>query len=247
MKQYEAVIKVMEENGGFATLGYLYEHVLKIENCKWKTLTPFASIRRIVQNDRFFFKIKPGLWALNKYRNKISKELPLSTDHSDRNQSEYNHTYFQGLLVEIGNIKNYKTIVPGQDKNKKFLGKKLKDITSIDTLYQFSYKYVLDKAKTIDVIWFNERNFPAHLFEVEHTTNIKNSLLKFLEFQDFRTSYYIVADIVRKREFENQFSYTAFNPIKNQIKFIDYESLSNWHAKSHEVYIYDKILTSQNY
>ncbi|MDA8325306.1 MAG: hypothetical protein M0033_03715, partial [Nitrospiraceae bacterium] len=64
MKQHEAVIKVMEDNGGYATLGLLYQGVPKIEECAWKTKTPFASIRRIVQDDRFFFKIKPGLWAL---------------------------------------------------------------------------------------------------------------------------------------------------------------------------------------
>jgi len=61
MKQYEAVIKVMEENGGYATLGFLYQNVLNVPGCNWKTKTPFASMRRIVQNDRFFFKIKPGL------------------------------------------------------------------------------------------------------------------------------------------------------------------------------------------
>ena len=60
MKQYEAVTKVMEENGGFATLGCLYQNVLKVPNCEWKTKTRFASIRRIVQDERFFFKIKPG-------------------------------------------------------------------------------------------------------------------------------------------------------------------------------------------
>ena len=61
MKQYEQVIQVMRENGGFATLGFL-NHTLDVS--KWKTKTPFASIRRIVQVERFFFKIKPGLWAL---------------------------------------------------------------------------------------------------------------------------------------------------------------------------------------
>jgi len=60
MKQYEAVIEVMEENGGYATLGFLNQKVLKIKDCKWNTKTPFASIRRIVQDPRFFFKIKPG-------------------------------------------------------------------------------------------------------------------------------------------------------------------------------------------
>ena len=58
MKQHEAVIQVMKENGGFATLGYLYQNVLKIKDCIWETKTPFATIRRIVQDDRFFFKNK---------------------------------------------------------------------------------------------------------------------------------------------------------------------------------------------
>lgn len=57
MKQHEAVIKIMEQNGGFATLGYLNQTVLKVPNVEWKTKTPFASIRRIVQDERFFFKI----------------------------------------------------------------------------------------------------------------------------------------------------------------------------------------------
>jgi hypothetical protein len=61
MKQYEAVIKIMEENGGYATLGFLYQNVMKVPGVEWRTKTSFASIRRIVQDERFFFKIKPGL------------------------------------------------------------------------------------------------------------------------------------------------------------------------------------------
>jgi len=43
MKQYEAVTKVMEENGGYSTVGLLYQEVLNIPGAKWKTKTPFAS------------------------------------------------------------------------------------------------------------------------------------------------------------------------------------------------------------
>lgn len=50
MKQHEAVIKIMEESGGYATLGYLNQEVLKVPDVIWNTKTPFASIRRIVQN-----------------------------------------------------------------------------------------------------------------------------------------------------------------------------------------------------
>jgi len=44
MRQYEAVIRVMEEKGGYATLGYLYQNALKVRGCEWSTKTPFASI-----------------------------------------------------------------------------------------------------------------------------------------------------------------------------------------------------------
>lgn len=52
MKQNEAVILTLEKLGGVATLGQLNQEVFKIKECEWKTKTPFASIRRIVQLDK---------------------------------------------------------------------------------------------------------------------------------------------------------------------------------------------------
>ena len=71
MKQYEAVIETLETLGGIATLGQLNHEVFKIEDCVWKTKTPFASIRRIVQLDKNIYKIKPGLYGLIKYKSKF--------------------------------------------------------------------------------------------------------------------------------------------------------------------------------
>ena len=68
MKQYEAVILTIERLGGVATLGELNHEVFKIEDCEWKTKTPFASIRRIVQQNKEIYKIKPGLYGLMKYK-----------------------------------------------------------------------------------------------------------------------------------------------------------------------------------
>lgn len=70
MKQYEAVIETLENLDGIATLGELYKEVFKIKDCEWKTKTPFASIRRIVQQTRGIYKIKPGLYGLEKYKNR---------------------------------------------------------------------------------------------------------------------------------------------------------------------------------
>ena len=79
MKQYEAVYEAIKMNGGYASLGQLYKTALKIENCEWKTKTPFASIRRIVQtHPDLFFRIKPGLWGLVEKREFILKQLGLS-------------------------------------------------------------------------------------------------------------------------------------------------------------------------
>lgn len=232
MKQYEAVIEVMEQNRGFATLGFLNQEVLKVPNIEWKTKTPFASIRRIVQDERFFFKIKPGLWALKSFKDQLPFDASLTPKLSESKQEEFNHTYYQGLIVEVGNLKRYQTFIPKYDKNKDFLGKKLGDIATIKEFYKFSYDNVINKAQTIDVSWFNSRKMPSMLFEVEHSTDIQNSLLKFIELQDFNTQMYIVADEVRQREFQAKLYLSAFQPIQKQVKFLSYDKLSDWHAKT---------------
>jgi hypothetical protein len=71
----------------------------------------------------------------------------------------------------------------------------------------------LQKARTGDVIWFNERNLPSYFYEVEHTTDIKNSLSKFYELQDFYAGFFIVADQRRKKEFEDKLNASIFNSI----------------------------------
>ncbi|HCL00510.1 MAG TPA: hypothetical protein DHW42_10465 [Candidatus Marinimicrobia bacterium] len=229
----------MEENGGFATLGFLNQKVLKVPNCEWKTKTPFASIRRIVQDERFFFKIKPGLWALKSYKDVILKKYPINSGKLEE-EKEFNHSYYQGLLVEIGNIKNFQTFVPNQDKNKKFLNRTLKEITSIEYIFNFSYDNIINRAKTVDVVWFNKRKLPNFMFEVEHTTNINESLLKFYDLQDFNINFYIVADNNRKREYEQKISTDVFEVVKNKTKFLDYDKLAEWHTKSFEIYNLEK-------
>ena len=226
MKQYEAVIKVMESKGGYATLGSLNQEVLKIKECEWKTKTPFASIRRIVQDKKLFFKIRPGLWALLAYKEKLPPEILSAKNLPKSAQEEYNHTYYQGQIVEIGNLKGYQTFIPNQDKNKLYLGRKLCEMATLSNIYRFGYDHILQRAKTVDVTWFNERNMPANLFEVDHSTPIQNSLLKFMELRDFYAYFFVVADSVRKTEFDTKLSsYSTFTPIRNRTGFISYEEV----------------------
>jgi hypothetical protein len=235
MYQYEAVIKVIQDNGGYATLGYLYQHVLDVPGVTWKTKTPYASIRRIVQDRDEIFKIKPGLWALESYRDRLPPQI-LPKEETDEAEIElYNHAYYQGLLIEIGNLEKHTTFVPAQDKNQLYLQKRLGEIAKTTDCPLFTYDRVIRRARTIDVIWFNERGFPARLYEVEHSTNVQNSLLKFVELQDFHAEFFIVADSVREDLFRDKISQSAFQPIVERVRFLDYDRLSGWHESVHKL------------
>lgn len=236
MKQYEAVIEVMRANGGYATLGWLYQEALKVPGVVWNTKTPFASIRRIVQVNKEFFKIKPGLWALEEYRDRLPEEF-LSKGPEGRSDKaqQHNHTYYQGLLVQIGNLYNLKTHVPNQDKNRLFLGvQPLSQLATQKDMFDFGYSHIVDRARTIDVLWFNDRNMPAKVFEVEHSTDMQNSLIKYVELQDFNVEFYIVSDNSRRNLFENRVTYSAFSSIRSRVKFLSYERVADWHAKTVE-------------
>ena len=77
--------------------------------------------------------------------------------------------------------------------------------------------------------------FPLCFFEVEHTTDIQNSLLKFNDLQDFYSKFYILSAIERKREFEQKIAYTSFKDIRDRVSFIDYDFIANLHTKSFEL------------
>ena len=55
----------------------------------------------------------------------------------EKSVEQFTHGYYQGLIIEIGNMKHFDTYIPAQDQNRKFLEKPLKDICST-TLIAFS-------------------------------------------------------------------------------------------------------------
>jgi len=235
MKQYEAVIDVMEKNGGYATLGFLNQKALKVKDVEWKTKTPFASIRRIVQDERFFFKIKPGLWALKSWRKRLPDEMKPGRI-TKKTEQLFTHSYYQGLAVQIGNIKRFETFIPAQDKNKKFLGKnRLAELATITKMPLFSYPRIVNKAKTVDVVWLNSRRMLDSIFEIEYSTDMKNSLVKFAELQDFRVDMVIVADDAYRNRFKDTIALSAFGSIEGYVRFLSYNELSQLHSKLFEL------------
>ena len=234
ISQTDQIIEVLRNEGGYATFKRLNEIV---DFSSWRTKTPEASVRRIVQESDKIFRIRPGLWALEEMRDEVLKKFELKEgDH--QSEEKFTHGYYQGLLVEIGKLRNRKTYVPAQDKSRLYLGKHLEEITDTTEIPHFTHDSILRKAKTVDVIWFNERDLPSAFYEVEHTTDIKNSLSKFYELQDFYAGFYIVADKSRKEEFEDKIQVSIFNPIAKRVNFLTYDRVVGMYESLQQI---DKI------
>ena len=188
MTQAQAVIETIDKLGGIATLNQINQHIFEIEKCAWKTKTPFASIRRIVQLTKGIYKIKPGLYALESHRNQLENDGIVEQNEKNKDSQEikaFNHSYYQGLLLEIGKMRHLDTFVPNQDKNKRFIKTPLGEIRTLQSIPQYSYAELVERSSTIDVIWFNEHKMPHSFYEIEHSTDIQNSLLKFNDHMNF--------------------------------------------------------------
>lgn len=248
MKQYEAVIETLDKLGGVATLSELNKEVFKIKDCEWKTKTPFASIRRIVQQAKGIYKIKPGLYGLEKYKKQIEdRGIIVETEKNKDSDAVkmFNHSYYQGILLIIGKFHKMQTFIPKQDKNKKFYdGRKLQELSTLNEQPSYSYPQIIKRSSTIDTIWFNERNMPHSFFEIEHSTDIQNSLLKFNDLQDFYVRMTIVADIKRKPEFEDKMRFHAFDELRlnKRVSFLSYDTLIKQYEIELEKQSFDFIL-----
>lgn len=219
--QESQVIEALRKNGGFATFRRLNEI---IDFSLWKTKTPEASVRRIVQTSKDIFRVQPGLWALEKMREEVLQKFELKPGDK-KSEEQFSHGYFQGLLIEIGKFQHQTTYIPAQDRKRIFLDQRLETISTTTELPPFTCEKLLRKARTIDVIWFNEREMPSAFFEVEHTTDIKNSLSKFYELQDFFAQFFIVANENREKEFADKIDVSMFAPIAKRVKFLGYGSV----------------------
>lgn len=238
MKQHEAVIYALEKLGGIATLGQLYQEALKVPGCQWATKTPFASIRRIVQLRSEIYKIKPGLYGLASQKSAHEARGILTETEKNKDSKElmqFNHTYYQGLLLQVGKLRGHGCWCPNQDKNRVFLGESLGKMRTIQEVPQFSYPHFVKRSATIDVIWFNQRAMPHTFFEVEHSTDIQNSLLKFNDLQDFAARMLIVSDENREKEFLQKLRYSSFDEIAGRVRFLSYDSLVKQYEHEIEV------------
>lgn len=233
--QAHLVMLTLERLGGIASLAQLYREVPTRD---WKTRTPTATIRRIVQLTPGIYKLRPGLYGLTSRRSEFEAQGIIAETARNQNSPEllqFNHSYYQGVLLRLGNWRGYECWSPNQDRNKPFQNTALGAVRTLQELPRFSHQELVRKSSTVDVIWFNQRLMPQTFFEVEHSTDIYNSLRKFAEFQDFSCEMVVVADTKRRAEFERKKQDVAFRDVRERVAFLSYRKLITSYEQASQV------------
>lgn len=165
-------------------------------------------------------------WIGKVAENKVAETVPLKPEVID--VSKLTHSDVQGILIELGNLLSYKTYVA--DPSKKFKGKSLKDWATLSKIPQFTYPDTLGAARKVDVIWFgaDTPSYPAACFEVEHTTNVTEGLLRLYQLKGLGPKFFIIARSDLKTRFESQVARTPFNEIRDRYIFRSYEQLAKF-------------------
>ena len=203
MTYSEAIEQVMLNNGYIAPLKLLYK---EIWNYKDKTeirgKTPHMTIQERVQRDKRFTRIGLGIYALTDYLDKLPKT---TIPKNEKESKERKHAIIQGMLLEIGNHQKDVYDTYTNDKKWVFENKTLGSLATLQKVPQFTFQNIIDDSVSFaDVIWFNERQFPQVIFEVEHSTDFRDAFIKFMELQDFQTRFYCVSEENRREKFEKE-------------------------------------------
>jgi len=120
----------------------------------------------------------------------LATAAPVTSTERIAKDEPIGHSDIQGMLLEIGNARGFKTY--SADRKPLFKGKALGDIATASELPQFpgvNYEIV----RKIDVVWL-DRQFPTHAFEVELTTGIWPGLVRLGEFRRLNTVFHVVTN-----------------------------------------------------
>jgi hypothetical protein len=222
----EAIEQVMLNNGYFAPLKLIYKEIWKYKDqSKIVGKTPHMTIQERVQRDARFTRIGLGVYALTKFLDKLPK---ITSPKTEAEKKERLHARVQGMLIEIGNNRNEVENTYTNDKKWIFDNKTLGSLATLAEVPPFTFENIINETvRFFDVIWFNRRNFPLKIFEIEHSTNFRDALVKFMELQDFRTTFCCVSNEDKKQKFQKELSKTAFESLRNRCKFFSYDQVES--------------------
>ena len=235
----DLILEVIENHNGVATLKELYTEVHKsVVHSKAKNLQHNirAYLRRLKKKESIK-QVGISTYALQKLKiknNTYENILNQTIDTSEFLSIPKNkvHGYIEGMLIEIGNLKGFDTYTP--DKNIIFNGKSLLELSTHKKIPVFTYSDKLKKIEKIDVIWFQD-GFPIKTFDVEHSTDFTQALVRSYQLEHFKTECFMIADKRKEKIFQDRIQMKPFNKIKKNIKFLekihvflDYQKIVNY-------------------
>ncbi len=190
MTKIEAILEVIKDNGGTASLSMIYDNIVNYyptakDSSKWE-----AGIRGVLYRElykkRYIKKIGLGIYAFSDY-----KEDPMPKE----NDKVRMHSFIEGICLELGDFNGFKTYTA--DPSAEYRDKlHLKDFASLNDLPPFSYDRIVKDARRIDVVWLNKAGFafPQKIFEVvDSISTLNGAINRSLQLQNFNTEFIIVA------------------------------------------------------
>lgn len=229
MTKVEAIAKLMEDNGGAASLQYIYDNITKYYPTAKASEAWQEGLRGVLyrdtKNKKRFKKIGLSIYALEDYQEEVKP-------HKD--DSVKMHSYIEGICVELGNLNDYYTYTadPSAIYRENL---PLQDFASLHELPKFSYEEITNEAKRIDVIWFNKKGlaFPKKVFEVVDSIGTMNGAFnRSLQLRNFMTKFYIVAPEKHHGKFLQTIELEVYREQKERFRFINYDDITAYYESA---------------
>jgi len=230
----DAILRIVKECGGSATLKELYQNVPQI-----REVSPHldanhiirAYLRRMTRISGKLRKIGLGVYALPdiKLEQTLFDEIQegkTKTEIFEGVSDTDLHSYIEGMLLELGNIYGYLTYTA--DPSSIFSSKPLENFSTVEDFPNFTSLPLLNIAKTIDVIWFKKRALtimPKHTFDVEKSTDFSKALHRAYQLRDFKITFYVISSIKKEEQFKKRLGTDPYMEISNRFFFRPFEDI----------------------
>lgn len=222
MTKVEAIAKVMQDNGGTASLSVIYDNICKYYPTAKVSKDWEAGLRgvlyREIKNGKTFKKIGLSIYSLADYQ---EEKIKFEKD------AVRMHSYIEGLCVELGNFNKYLTYCADPTalyRDHLSVG----DFTTIKKMPDFSYPEIINEAKRIDVVWLNSKGliFPQYVFEIVDSIGTLNGAFnRSLQLRNFRTRFFIVAPEKHKDKYEHTINLETYIKDKDRFRFVNYDTI----------------------
>lgn len=220
----DAIEQLMRDNGGTASWSIIYDNITKYyprakNSVVWQEGLRGVLYREMKKSNRFK-KIGLGIFALGEYKEEAKPKDKVRM-----------HSFIEGLCIELGNFNKYLTYTA--DPSAIYRDNlHLSDLTSLQSLPDFSYNEIVHEAKRIDVIWLNNKGlrFPKKVFEVvDSISTLNGALNRSLQLKNFMTEFYIVAPEKHREKYLQTIELEAYQDQKKRFYFVNYDDIMEWY------------------